>query len=118
MRISDWSPDVCSSDLVAPISEYRHKTRKVRDYTGNDADLLDAYVYGTFDLGDRELAVQLGRQVLNWGESRFVLNGINSILAFASNQLHVPGDAIHQLVSPNSILRFAWGVGKHVSVEW
>src|SRR3546814_21099173 len=60
---------------VAPISEYRHKTRQVRDYTGNDAELLDAYVYGTFDFGDRQLAVKLGRPVLNCGESRFWTNG-------------------------------------------
>src|SRR3546814_18711422 len=97
MRISDWSSDVCSSDL--------------------DADLLDAYVYGTFDFGDRELAVKLGRQVLNWGESSFVLNGINSILAFDSNQLHVPGDELDAIVIPARMLWLLMGWGKDVEKE-
>lgn len=102
---------------VAPISEYRRKTNKVRDYSGNDADLLDAYLYGTFDIGDRVLAVKLGRQVLNWGESSFVLNGINSILAFDSNQLHVPGAELDEIVIPENMAWLSVGLVKNVSVE-
>lgn len=102
---------------VASIDEYRRKTHAVRDFVGNDADLLDAYVYGSFDLGDRELAFKLGRQVLNWGESTFVLNGINSILAFDSNQLHVPGFDLDEVVIPENMAWFSVGLVKNVSME-
>jgi hypothetical protein len=102
---------------VAPISEYRRKTHKVRDYTGNDADLLDAYVYGSVALGDRQLAFKLGRQVLNWGESSFVLNGINSILAFDSNQLHVPGFELDEVVIPENMAWLSLDLAKNVAME-
>lgn len=34
--------------------------------------LLDAYVYGSFDIADMPLDVRLGRQVVSWGESTFI----------------------------------------------
>src|SRR3546814_10786438 len=49
--------------------------------------------------------------------SSFVLNGINSILAFDSNQLHVPGDELDEIVIPESMLWLSMGVAKNVSME-
>ena len=43
-------------------------------YTG--VKIMDAYVFGTFDLGERPMQVKIGNQVVNWGESVF-LKGIN-----------------------------------------
>ena len=43
-------------------------------YTG--VKIMDAYVFGTFDLGERPMQVKIGNQVVNWGESVF-LQGIN-----------------------------------------
>ncbi len=40
--------------------------------------LLDAYVYGSFDVADMPLDVRLGRQVISWGESTFIQGGMNS----------------------------------------
>ncbi|MGH8444628.1 MAG: DUF1302 domain-containing protein [Solimonas sp.] len=102
---------------VAPYSEYLSKNKQVRDYVGNDADLLDAYFYGSLDFGDRELAFKIGRQVLNWGESTFVLNGINSILAFDSNQLHVPGYDLDEVVIPENMAWLSMNVAKGINVE-
>ncbi|MCE2680565.1 MAG: DUF1302 domain-containing protein [Burkholderiales bacterium] len=45
----------------------------------DDARILDFYVRGSFDLGGKALNARLGRQVINWGESTFIPNGINSI---------------------------------------
>ncbi|NKF24067.1 DUF1302 domain-containing protein [Solimonas marina] len=102
---------------VASTAELRKKTRAVQDYTGNDADLLDAYVFGSLPIGSHTLAFKLGRQVLNWGESTFVLNGINSILAFDSNQLHVPGYALDEVVIPESMAWLSFDISPDVSVE-
>lgn len=102
---------------VAPYSEYRKKTRAVRDYTGNDADLLDAYLFGNISMGGHDLAFKIGRQVLNWGESSFVLNGINSILAFDSNQLHVPGFALDEVVIPESMAWFSFDLTPGIAAE-
>lgn len=102
---------------VAPYSEYRSKNKQVQDYNGNDADLLDAYFYGSIDFGSRELAFKIGRQVINWGESTFILNGINSILAFDSNQLHVPGFDLDEVVIPENMAWLSMNVVPNVNVE-
>lgn len=102
---------------VAPLSEYRQRTDRVQEYVGNDADLLDAYVFGAFDIGNRELAFKLGRQVVNWGESTFVLNGINSILAFDANQLRVPGADIDEVIRPLAMAWVSMGLFDGVSAE-
>ena len=39
--------------------------------------LLDAYVYGNWDIGDNRFSARLGRQVVNWGES-LLYTGINA----------------------------------------
>lgn len=90
---------------VAPISEYRYRNKKVRDQLGNDADLLDAYVYGSFNVASRDVGFKIGRQVINWGESTFILNGINSIMAFDANQLRVPGSELDETAIPTAM---AW----------
>src|SRR3546814_8584949 len=63
MRISDWSSDVCSSDLVLPAlleSPFSHSIRQrarnkglveiqvhnLRDYSGNKHKSVDDYPYG------------------------------------------------------------------------
>lgn len=42
-------------------------------------ELMEAYVYGDFNVAGTPLHVRAGNQVIKWGESRFFLNGINSI---------------------------------------
>ncbi len=38
------------------------------DEAGSSIDLLDAFVYGSWTVGERDLNARLGRQVINWGE--------------------------------------------------
>lgn len=94
----------------APRSEYEDKTRIVRNYVGSDADLLDAYVFGVFNVGFTDLAFRIGRQVINWGESTLVQNGINSMLAADVNQLRVPGFEIDEVLIPTSNLWISFGL--------
>lgn len=100
-----------------PIAVYHARTAEVRDAVGSDADLLDAYVFGSLDLGVRQLAFKIGRQVINWGESTFVLHGINSILTFDQNQQRVPGFEIEELLLPTSMAWFSMTLFEGVSAE-
>ena len=43
-------------------------------------DLLDAYIDVDTDIGDMPVLVRVGKQVINWGESTFVLGG-NSVFS-------------------------------------
>ena len=101
----------------APTSEYQQRTQDVRDHLGNDFDLLDAYVYGSNQVFDRTLTYKLGRQILNWGESTLVQNGLNSLVAADANQLRVPGFEIDEVVRPAGMLFIGYDLIENVSAE-
>ncbi|MBD3667994.1 MAG: DUF1302 domain-containing protein, partial [Kangiella sp.] len=65
-----------------------------------DIDLLDFYVSGDFNVGDLPLNVRLGKQVVNWGEATFILNGISSWNPFDVNAFRRPGSEIKEGLLP------------------
>ncbi len=75
-----------------PASEFPSDTRRIM---GRKAEVLDAFVFGKFDLGDMPATVRLGRHTLLWGESLFF--GSNGI---AGGQ--APVDLVKLLSVPNS----------------
>lgn len=100
-----------------PISVYRARTNRVRDVVGNDADLLDAYVFGSVPVGKRDLSFKIGRQVVNWGESTFVLNGINSMIVLDANQARVPGAELDEIFIPSALAWFSMTLADNLSAE-
>lgn len=97
-----------SNPLFAPIASYDNN--RYTDYTRNlyrgpDAELLDAFVFGRFDLGTVPLTVKAGRLTQYWGESLFVNGNLNSI-AYAQNPLDLqkgfatPGAEAKELFRP------------------
>lgn len=79
--------------------------------------LLDAYVYGDFDIGDSPLHVRLGNQVVNWGEGLFFRNGINSINPIDVAALRRPGSQLKEALLPTPLLYFNAGLTDAVSLE-
>ncbi len=63
------------------------------------ADLLDAYVYGRWQPGGHDLALRLGKQVVNWGESLFI-QGVNQINPVDVPALRRPGAQIKEVLLP------------------
>ena len=47
-------------------------TKDAKDVSGKNAEILDAYVYGSWDIGEMPLDVRFGKQVLSWGEGFFI----------------------------------------------
>lgn len=89
----------------------------IQDEVGNDADLLDAYVYGDFDVFGRYLAFRIGKQALNWGESTFVQNGLNSVLSFNVNHLRVPGFQLEEVYRPVSMVWASTDLTDYASLD-
>ncbi|MEJ2161264.1 MAG: DUF1302 family protein [Chromatiales bacterium] len=54
-------------------------TSSGRELLGSDADLLDHYISGSFRVADIPVHFRLGDQVVNWGETNFVREGIDVI---------------------------------------
>jgi len=87
------------------------------DRVGSDIDLLDAYVYGGFDVGEVPVDLRLGRQVVSWGESTFIQNGINVINPIDVAAIRVPGSELREALLPVNMLWGSAGVTLNSSVE-
>ncbi len=74
---------------------HNHFTHATEILHGQDADLLNAFAYGSFDLGDMPVSFRIGRHTLLWGESLFFAN--NGIAAGQA-----PIDAIKAASEPEA----------------
>lgn len=83
----------------------------------NGIELLDAFIFGEFELGDKPLDVRLGKQVVNWGESTFIQGGINAINPFDVSAFRRPGAEIKEGLLPVNMLYASLGVTDSLSVE-
>ncbi len=79
--------------------------------------LLDAYVYGSFDIADMPLDVRLGRQVVSWGESTFIQGGINAINPLDVSALRRPGAMLKEGLLPVGMLYTNIGATENLSIE-
>lgn len=99
---------------------FMHKsgmTNAARGELGRDAELLDAYVRGRFDVGGRALNVRAGRQVVSWGESTFIQNGINILNPVNVSRLRVPGSELKEGLTPIGMLWASQELTDNVSAE-
>lgn len=95
----------------------RGLSSEARDQAGRDFEVLDAYVRGDFDIADRWLGVRLGRQVVNWGESTFIPNGINVLNPIDVSRLRIPGSELREGLMPLNMLWAAHELTDRLSVE-
>jgi hypothetical protein len=88
-----------------------------RDRLGRDAELLDLFVYGAFDVSGRRLNVRLGQQLVSWGESTFIPNGINVINPVDIAKLRSPGAELREALLPQPMLWASHGFTDWLTVE-
>jgi hypothetical protein len=79
--------------------------------------LLDAFVYGKFDLGSMPAELRLGRQVVSWGESTFIQNGLNVINHFDVSALRVPGSELKEGFLPQEMVNFSIQLTENFSAQ-
>jgi hypothetical protein len=84
---------------------------------GHDFELFDAYVRGHFEPLGRALDVRLGNQVVSWGESTFIANGINVINPVDVSKLRAPGAELREAFLPVPMLWASQTINGNLSVE-
>ncbi|WP_420801355.1 DUF1302 domain-containing protein [Pseudomonas chlororaphis] len=80
-------------------------------------ELLDAFVYHNYLLGDLPGSVRAGKQVVSWGESTFIGNSINAINPADVAALRRPGSEIKEGLIPVNMLYVTQGLTENLSVE-
>ncbi|MDA0191218.1 MAG: DUF1302 family protein, partial [Proteobacteria bacterium] len=88
-----------------------------RDKLGTGGEILDAYVRGTFSLGGRNLNLRLGKQVVSWGESTFIQNGLNVLNPVNVSRLRAPGSELKEGLIPTTMAYASQELTDNLSVE-
>jgi len=81
-------------------------SKEAESRVGKDVRLLDLYVFGQNEIGERYLNWRLGRQVVSWGESTFIQGGINVINPVDVSRLRVAGAELKEAFEGVNML---WG---------
>lgn len=120
-QIMDKRSDYYDSSLAYQPSQNYPKddsfTRATRHTAGRNAEILDAYVYGNWDVGDMPIGVRLGKQVFNWGEGLFYRGGINATNPVDAGKFRLPGAEVKEVLIPVEALSFNLGLTDSLSME-
>ncbi len=83
---------------------------------GRDMELLDAYI--SYDLPTSiPVNIRLGNQVLSWGESTFIQNGINVINPVDVTKFRIPGSELREALRPVPLLSVSLQVTDALTLE-
>lgn len=107
----DWNNQL-SGQINNPCND-----SEAKDQVCSDIRLLDAYVYGNFDIGDMPLSIRVGQQVISWGESTLIGHGISEINPIDIARLKAPGAELKEAFIPFGAVWASLGLTENVSVE-
>ncbi|MBW1852811.1 MAG: DUF1302 family protein, partial [Deltaproteobacteria bacterium] len=97
--------------------EKERLTSEAKDLVGSDVDLLDAYIWTGFDIGDMPVQLRVGEQVVSWGESTFIQNSINAINPVNVNALRLPGSELKEALIPEGLVWGSIGTSVNTTLE-
>jgi len=83
----------------------------------SDIRLLDAFVYGDFDLGEMPFSVRVGQQVISWGESTLISHGISELNPVDIAMLRAPGAELKEAFIPFGAVWASLGVSENFNIE-
>ena len=107
----DLSSDGANDGARTPLSDEAIKL------AGEDLKLLDAYIWASLDFGKIPVDIRLGKQVVSWGESTFIQNGINVINPVDVSKLRLPGSELKEALLPVGMVSASMGITENLTLE-
>ncbi|MFZ5914688.1 MAG: DUF1302 domain-containing protein, partial [Pseudomonadota bacterium] len=104
-------------DPIVDNTDFRDLDSSQRSEVSQNAKLLDYFVGGTFDVGGLPVDARIGNQVLSWGESTFIQNGINVINPIDISAVRKPGSEVKEFLTPVLAAKAAIGLPNNFSIE-
>jgi len=80
-------------------------------------ELLDAYVWTDWNVGDIPVSLRYGRQVFNWGESTFIQGGINSTNPIDVGAIRSPGSELREALLPVEAFYASAGITESLTIQ-
>ncbi|MDG9924323.1 MULTISPECIES: DUF1302 domain-containing protein [unclassified Pseudomonas] len=81
------------------------------------AEILDAFVYHNYAIADQPGSVRFGKQVVSWGESTFIQNGINAVNPVDVAAFRRPGAEIKEGLIPVNMFYVSQSLTDNLSME-
>ncbi|MCO7516516.1 DUF1302 domain-containing protein [Pseudomonas guariconensis] len=103
-------------DENRPFKDISDSNRK-EGAKSSGAELLDAFIYHNYSLGDLPGTVRLGKQVVSWGESTFIGSGINAVNPIDVSAFRRPGAEIKEGLIPVNMFYLSQSVSDNLSFE-
>ena len=124
LRGSDFYDDVYhqrnandSPDTVNKLGHNDGFSDKARQLSGGTARLLDAYVYGNFDVGETQyLSLKAGRHLVAWGESLFWSNISQGQAPVDATKFNVPGTEAKDSYLPVGQVSASWSLNEDLAL--
>jgi len=92
-------------------------SERAQELVGTDIRLLDAYVYGEHNFGEKTATWRLGWQVVSWGESTFIQGGINAVNPVDVSKLRVAGAELKEAFVGIPMIWGSFNLTESVSFE-
>ena len=96
---------------------YQRNLSKDGKDNASGGEVLDACIYKDFYFGDMPLNMRIGKQVVSWGESTFILNGINVINPIDVQAFRAPGAEVKDALIPVNMVYGSLGLTDNVTLE-
>ncbi len=87
------------------------------NWAGSRVELLDAFAWLKFRVGNGAGQIRAGSQVLNWGESTYIQGGLSSINAVDVSAIRVPGAELREAYRPSGMVWASMDLSSSVSLE-
>ncbi|MCK9994426.1 MAG: hypothetical protein Dbin4_02946, partial [Alphaproteobacteria bacterium] len=104
-------------DPIVDNVDFRELESPQRSEVSQNAKLLDYFVSGSFDVGEQALEVKLGNQVISWGESTFIQNGLSQINPIDVAAVRKPGSELKEFFTPILAARASLGLPNNFSID-
>ena len=120
-QIMDKRNDFYDANTPAqPSQSYPNDNRftyETRHTAGRNAEILDAYVYGNWDIAEKPVTARLGKQVFNWGEGLFYRGGVNTTNPVDAAKFRLPGSELKEVLIPVEAFNLSVGLTDNLSMD-
>ncbi len=90
--------------------------KAARGALGHNVRLLDCYVQADGHAGDVGISGRVGEQVINWGESTFITDGLNVLNPVDVSKLRTAGAEIREALLPLPMMRLDVSFNENISM--
>lgn len=92
-------------------------TRDAKGKLDYEVKIMDAFVYGNWDVDSHPVSLRVGKQVVNWGESMFIPGGINVFQSIDLNALRRPGAELKDALTPMPMIYASAGLTDALTID-